>query len=85
MTIFHANEDNRQVLYEKELKFGRIMLKRAKRELGYLDEQIKVAQNAKMDAHKLEVEFAQLNESIHSFEDELAAFQHIYEDRDWLN
>jgi hypothetical protein len=61
--------------FAKELKFGNLLLKRAKRELGRLDFQIRQAHEYGKDIAALQVQFEQLQQSIEVFEQELTMFQ----------
>jgi hypothetical protein len=64
-----------QLRFAKELQFGRIMLRRAKRELGRLDWEIQSATDRNLDTSILAEDFDQLRESIASFERELDTLQ----------
>jgi aminoglycoside phosphotransferase (APT) family kinase protein len=64
-----------QLRFAKELQFGRIMLRRAKRELGRLDWEIQSATDRNLDTSILVEDFDQLRESIASFERELDTLQ----------
>lgn len=78
--IFHMDNQNHPMAYAKALKFGNVMLKRAKRELDRLDEQMRRAQQDGQDVAALQVQFEQLRQSVEVFEQELMTHQLQYED-----
>ncbi|CAM3810273.1 hypothetical protein [Alicyclobacillus pomorum] len=78
--IFQIDNRNDPAAYAKELKFGNLLLKRAKRELSRLDLQIKQAHEYGTDSAALQVQFEQLQQSIAVFEQELTMFELQYGD-----
>jgi predicted nucleic acid-binding Zn-ribbon protein len=71
----HSEMERTQLRFVKELQFGRIMLRRAKRELGRLELEIQSATDRNQDTSSLEEDFHRLRESIASFERELDTLQ----------
>jgi hypothetical protein len=78
--LFQMDNENDPTAYAKELKFGNLMLKRAKRELGRLDAQIRNNHEYGRDVSGLQVQFEQLQRSVEVFEQELASYQLHYGD-----
>lgn len=69
--IFHADSTDSSSLYHQELKFGRVMLKRAVREARRLEAQVQQARENGQDAEHLEARLTELQASIMDFEGEL--------------
>ncbi|MCL6600144.1 MAG: hypothetical protein K6T81_15610 [Alicyclobacillus macrosporangiidus] len=67
--------ESSEMRYAKELQFGRIMLRRAKRVLAKLQLEIQTASDKNLDTSLLEAEFHRLRESIADFEREYDTFQ----------
>jgi hypothetical protein len=78
--LFQMDNQHDATAYARELKFGNLMLKRAKRELGRLDAQIRQAHECGRDCADLSVQFEQLQRSVEVFEQELASYQLHYGD-----
>ena len=84
MEVQSGEIDTRQhQTFEKELHFGQVMLKRAKRELSRLDAEINHGHGAGANTLSVRSQFDQLETSVVHFEQELAAVQSRCEAGDW--